>query len=79
METDQVKKFRLARRLAPVGMALLVVAGCAEGTRPEATGKGLVRGIHAIVDAPELTFLIEEKNIGGVGYRRVSGTRNGMT
>ena len=70
---DKYKKLLRASRLTPVLIMLAYIVGCAEGTRPEATGKGAVRAIHAIVEAPELAFLNEEKNIGGVDYRRVLG------
>ena len=61
-------------------IALLVLGilagGCAESQRPDATGKGTVRGIHAVVTAPELLFMIEESVHGSVNYRGVSGFRS---
>ncbi len=61
-------------RIALLTIASIVVAnGCAETARPEATGKGSVRGINAIVTSPELLFLIEERSIGSVNYRGVGG------
>ncbi len=53
------------------GVSLAV--GCADSTRPQATGKGFIRGINASVTSPELIFMIEERSIGGVQYKRVSG------
>ena len=70
---DKYKKLLRASRLTPTLIALACIVGCAEGTRPEATGKGAVRAIHAMVETPELAFLNEEKKIGGVDYRRVLG------
>lgn len=53
--------------------ALLVASGCAESQRPKASGKGSVRGIHAVVTAPELIFRIEERSTGDLGYRNALG------
>lgn len=50
-----------------------MLAGCAETTRPQSSGKGMVRGINAIVTAPELAFLIEERNQGNVNFKEVNG------
>ncbi|MDH4072583.1 MAG: DUF4397 domain-containing protein [Gammaproteobacteria bacterium] len=66
------------RRLRCVGLVLAVAllsAGCAETQRPEATGKGAVRGINAIVTSPELGFLNEERRIGNVNFRGTVGFR----
>jgi len=52
---------------------LLTLSACAESTRPEATGKGRVRGINSVVTSPELIFVIEERPQGNVNYRAVSG------
>ena len=64
---------RSIRGLATIIMASLLLAGCAESTRPMATGNGNVRGINAIVTSPELIFLNEEQPIGNVNYRDVAG------
>ena len=53
--------------------ALLLASGCAKTTREQATGKGSIRGINAIVTSPELVFLIEERPIGNVNYKGIAG------
>lgn len=57
--------------LATVLIALF--SGCAETSRPQATGKGSVRGISAIVEAPDVFFRIEERTIEDVEYKGVAG------
>ena len=52
----------------------LVLGGCAESSRPGVSGKGSIRGVHAIVDAPEAAFLIEERSLGSIGYKGVTST-----
>lgn len=47
----------------------LLAVGCAESQRPEATGKANIRGLHAIVDAPEVVFRIEERSLGSINYK----------
>lgn len=63
------RSYRIA---ALIGLATLILAGCAESTREEATGKAAVRGINAIVDAPNVSFKIEERSIGSVAFGEVS-------
>ena len=60
-------------RILPVIAMALVVAGCAESQRPQASGKGAVRGINAVATAPEMFFLIEERLMGNVNYRGIAG------
>lgn len=50
----------------------LMAAGCAESQRTEATGKANIRGLHAIVDGPEVAFRIEERSLGGINYKGVT-------
>lgn len=52
--------------------ALLVTACTGDSSLPEPTGKGTVRAINAIPGSPELSFLIEERLLGGVTYRNSS-------
>jgi len=54
-------------------LAVALLAGCAESSRPVATGKGKVRGINAVVTSPELIFRNEERALGNVNYRSISG------
>jgi hypothetical protein len=49
--------------------AAIVVGSCAETQRQTATGKGRIRGIAAIVDAPDTVFRIEEKSLGTLRYK----------
>ena len=51
----------------------LIAAGCGESSLPNPTGEGAVRGINAIVTAPELAFLIEERPLANLGFRGVNG------
>ena len=54
-------------------LAVLALFGCSDTQRLEATGKSAIRGINALVDSPELSFLIEERSIGGVAFKSVAG------
>ena len=53
-----------------------ISGGCTESSRPVATGKGAVRGIHAIVESPQVSFLIEESAIAGLRYKQGTGFTN---
>jgi Domain of unknown function (DUF4397) len=59
------KLLRFFAVLAVAGMAL----GCAESQRPEASGKGTIRGIHAAPTMADATFLIEERTLGAISYK----------
>jgi len=64
------------RRQATIAIAILasvLASGCAESTRPQANGKGWVRGINSIVTSPELVFRIEERAMGNVNFRAAAG------
>ncbi len=61
--------------LLAVVAAGLLVAGCTETAREEATGKGSIRGIHAMATAPEVNFLIEERSISSLTYRAATGAQ----
>jgi len=68
--------FSMIRRLfALVAILAVVIAvsSCAESTRAVATGKGNIRGINAIVTAPDIGFLIEERGLGNVSFKGTSG------
>ncbi len=68
--------FSIIRRLLVLVATLTVVAavsGCAESTREAATGKGSIRGVNAIVTAPQINFLIEERVLGIVDFKGNSG------
>jgi len=51
--------------------ALLVSACTGDSDRPVATGEGTIRAMNTIPTAPEFTFLIEERTVGGVAYTNV--------
>ncbi len=68
--------FLMIRRLSVLVATLAVVAAvssCAESTRAVATGKGNIRGINAIVTAPDIGFLIEERSLGNLSFKETSG------
>lgn len=67
--------YPITRRLFALATTLLLVvavSACTESKLPQATGKGIVRGVNAIVTAPELRFLIEERSVGTINYKDVS-------
>ena len=68
--------FLMIRRIIALLATLAVVtavSGCSESTREQATGKGNIRGINAIVTSPDLNFLIEERGLGNVDFKENSG------
>ena len=68
--------YLMIRRLFALVATLAVVtaaSSCVESTRAVATGKGNIRGINAIVTAPEIGFLIEERSLGNVSFKGSSG------
>jgi hypothetical protein len=51
----------------------LLLAGCtSESSLPNPTGKGVVRAIHAIPGATDVTFKIEERSLGNLDYKQSS-------
>jgi len=57
-------------------LTAIVTSGCSgESSLPTATGKGAVRAINAIPTSPAVNFLIEERQIGSVDYKRSSQTQ----
>jgi hypothetical protein len=57
-------------------MTAIVTSGCSgESSLPKPTGKGAVRAINAISTSPAVTFLIEERQIGTVDFKRSSQTQ----
>jgi hypothetical protein len=68
--------FLMIRRFIALLATLAVVtavSGCSESAREVATGKSSIRGINAIVTAPEVSFQIEERNLGNVAFKNNSG------
>lgn len=56
-------------RLILAATLVVLHSGCAETSRPEATGKANIRGLHAIADGPEAVFRIEERSLGTLDYK----------
>ena len=48
-------------KLVAILVAAVLIAGCAESTRPVATGKGTIRGINASSTSPAVAMLLEER------------------
>jgi hypothetical protein len=63
--------FRLIAGIVLV-VTIAISSGCAESSRVDPTGKGEIRGINSIVDAPELLFLIEERPLGAVNFKETT-------
>ena len=53
-------------------LTIALSSGCSESSREVASGKGDVRGINSIVDAPELFFLIEERTLAAVAFKQAT-------
>ena len=53
--------------------AALIVAGCGESQRPQATGKASIRAINAMKGLPAVLFFIEERGLGTLDYKESSG------
>jgi len=55
-------------------VALLLAAGCAkESSLPTPTGKGTIRAINAITNAPNVAFRIEERSVESIAWKAASG------
>lgn len=67
-----MKLMRLKYSALPLVFALLITACDSGSSLPEATGKGSIRAINAIVSAPEVSFLIEERSLGTVDFRQAT-------
>ena len=61
-------------RLGVLLAASTVLFGCSETNFEEATGKGQVRGIHAVAALDDVTFLIEEFGLGTIAFKASSAT-----
>ena len=53
-------------------LTLALAAGCVESSRQDATGKAAIRGVNAIVTAPDVSFKIEERTLQTLTYGAVS-------
>src|SRR5690606_16386477 len=56
----RTKMTTTSRRLAAFALCTALLCACTESDRPTASGEGTIRGVHAIADAPDVVFLIEE-------------------
>jgi hypothetical protein len=63
------------RSLIVTALAALSLAACTETNLPTASGKGNLRGINAIISAPDVLFLVEERALGGLAYKGGTSTR----
>jgi hypothetical protein len=55
------------------GIGTLLLGACTnDSALPNPTGKGAIRAINAIKGSPEVAFLIEERTLGGIGYKESS-------
>ena len=55
-----------------VALAASLLGACGESALPDPSGKGNVSAINAIPASPSISFLIEERSIGNVGYKTAS-------
>lgn len=65
----------LSRSLILAALAALSLGACTETNLPDATGKGNLRGINAIITAPDVLFLVEERALGGLTYKGGTSAR----
>jgi hypothetical protein len=63
------------RSITLVLIAATLLGACAESERPQATGKAFFRGMNAISSAPAVTFLIEERGLEVVPFKRSSAAQ----
>ncbi len=64
---------KIFRALIVSALAVAILGGCAETALPEATGKGTIAALNAMPASPTVTFLIEERVLGNVGYKNILG------
>ena len=64
------------RALTVAVFATAILGGCAETSLPEATGKGTINMINAMVASPSVGFLIEERALGAVAYKGAHGAQS---
>ncbi len=59
---------RVLSGVALFAISGVLLSGCAKTDRQEASGKGVLVAINAIVDAPDVAFRIEERSLGAVAF-----------
>ena len=64
------------RALTVAVFAAAILGGCAETSLPEATGKGTINMINAMVASPSVGFLIEERALSAVAYKGAHGAQS---
>ena len=63
------------RALIVSALAVAILGGCSETSLQQATGKGTIDAINAMPGSPAISFLIEERLLGGVGYKASLGAQ----
>jgi Domain of unknown function (DUF4397) len=61
------------RTLFVAALAVAILGGCSESNLPQATGKARIDALNAMPGSPSIVFLIEERQLGGVGYKDTLG------
>lgn len=56
-------------------LAAIALGGCAETSRPQATGKGNIRSINGILSSPEITFRVEERTQALLAFKAGNAVR----
>lgn len=64
-----------SRHFLALLLSVALLGGCAESDRPTSSGKGTIRGVHAIVTAPDVAFLIEERALGTLAFRATTAAQ----
>jgi hypothetical protein len=54
-------------------IALPLLSACSETSLPQATGKGTINAINAMSASPTVSFLIEERPLGNIGFASALG------
>lgn len=65
--------FRVTRTFAAI-LLVGALSACPDSNNETVTGKGSVRGIHAIPELGTVSFLIEETVLSDLNYKEASGT-----
>ncbi len=66
---------RILRAMTVSAFAFAILAGCSETKLAQATGKGTINAINAMPGSPTISFLIEERSLGGVSYKASLGAQ----
>ena len=69
------RSMNTASRLLVLALTCIAASACVESSRENATGKASLRGVNAIVDAPDVVFKIEERSLGSLEFAAGSPVR----